>query len=46
VAREAAVKRLALVHCPREKQEAALSAAQALFPNAFWPTDGENVVVG
>lgn len=45
VALEAEVKRLALVHCPREKQPAALAAAQALFPNTFWPADGETAVV-
>src|SRR5579871_6749490 len=44
VALEAGVKRLALVHCPQAKQEAALQAAQALFPNTFWPFDGEKVV--
>jgi ribonuclease Z len=43
---EGRVKRLALVHCPRAKQAAALAAAQALFPNALWPADGEVVTVG
>ncbi len=45
VAQEAGVKRLALVHCPKPKQAAALAAAQALFPNTFWPEDGENVTL-
>jgi ribonuclease Z len=45
VAIEAGVQRLALVHCPQPKQETALKAAQALFPNTFWPTDGELVLV-
>jgi len=45
VAVEAAVKRLALVHCPAAKQEAALTAARAIFPNTIWPQDGETVVV-
>lgn len=42
---EAGVQRLALVHCPREKQEAALQAAQSLFPNTVWPVDGETLIV-
>jgi ribonuclease Z len=46
VALEAGVKRMALVHCPQPRQEAALAAAQSLFPNSFWPADGETVVVG
>ncbi len=45
VALEAGVKRLALVHCPRAKQQAALAAAQSLFPNTFWPEDGECVTM-
>ena len=45
VALEAGVKRLALVHCPRSQQAAALLAAQALFADAFWPADGETVIV-
>lgn len=40
------VERLALVHCPEEKQASALAAAQAIFPAAFWPDDGEVVSVG
>jgi len=46
LAREAGVKRLALVHCPRLKQQAALAAAQALFPDTIWPADGETIPVG
>ena len=42
VAREAGVKTLALVHCPESRQEAALAAAQAIFPDTIWPADGEN----
>jgi ribonuclease Z len=42
---EAAATRLALVHCPKSKQAAALEAARALFPNVIWPEDGETVVV-
>jgi ribonuclease Z len=45
VALEAGVKRLALVHCPRAKQEAALAAARAVFPDSIWPDDGEVVAV-
>jgi len=45
VALEAGVKRLALVHCPRAKQQAALAAAQAIFPHTFWPEDGERVTM-
>jgi ribonuclease Z len=45
VAKEAAVGRLALVHCVEEKQAAALAAAQAIFPDSFWPADGETVPV-
>lgn len=45
VANEAAVKRLALVHCPQNQKEAALQVATSLFPNTFWPADGETVVL-
>jgi ribonuclease BN (tRNA processing enzyme) len=43
LAREAGVGRLALVHCREDKQAAALAAARPLFPNVFWPADGETV---
>ena len=45
IALEAGAHRLALVHCPQPKQQAALQAAQALFPDTFWPADGEVVNV-
>lgn len=45
VAVEAGVGRLALVHCVEERQAAALEAARALFPNTFWPADGEEVLL-
>jgi ribonuclease Z len=45
VAVEAGVGRLALVHCPEERQAAAVAAARAVFPNTFWPEDGETVTV-
>ncbi len=45
VAIESGARRLALIHCPRAQQAAALAAAQALFPNTFWPADGEVAIV-
>jgi Tfp pilus assembly protein PilX len=45
VAKEAGVGRLALVHCARSNQAAALQAAQQIFANTFWPADGETVVL-
>jgi ribonuclease Z len=45
VAIEAGAMRLALVHCPKAQQAAALAAAQALFPATIWPADGETLVV-
>lgn len=45
MAQAAGAHRLALVHCPQQRQEAALQAAQALFPNTIWPADGEVVTV-
>ena len=46
VAREAGVKRLALIHCPRPQQAEALAAARALFPATIYPEEGERVDVG
>ncbi len=45
IATEAGVGRLALVHCPEKDQEAALATAQQIFPNTFWPEDGETVLL-
>jgi len=45
VAIEAGVRRLALVHCPQQRQAEALLAARSLFANTFWPADGETVLV-
>ncbi len=45
LAQEAGARRLALVHCPDEKQAAALEAAREIFANTFWPADGETVTV-
>lgn len=43
VALEAGVKRLAIVHCPEDQQEAALAAAKKIFPQTFWPVDGQKI---
>jgi len=45
VAVEAGVGRLALVHCGQRAREAALAAAQAIFGDAFFPEEGEQIVV-
>jgi len=45
LARAANVDRLALVHCREDKQEAALAAARAIFPDTFWPADGETMTL-
>lgn len=45
VALEAGVQRLALIHCADENQSEALEAARRLFPNVFYPTDGETVTL-
>jgi ribonuclease Z len=42
---EARAGRLALIHAAEEKQAEAVLAAQAIFPNTFWPQDGETVSV-
>jgi ribonuclease Z len=46
VARAAGVKRLALVHSSPDRQELAVAKAKEVFPNSFWPQDGETVEVG
>ena len=46
LAAEASVRLLALVHCREPQQQEALAVAQRIFPNAFWPTDGETVSIG
>jgi ribonuclease Z len=43
VAVEAGVGRLALIHGLKERQGEAVAAARAIFPNTFWPEDGETV---
>jgi ribonuclease Z len=45
VALEAGVERLALVHAHEDRQQEALATARALFPNTFWPEDGQEVTV-
>lgn len=45
VALEAGVRRLALIHCADENQSEALEAARSLFPNTFYPNDGETVTL-
>lgn len=43
VAFEAKAKRLALVHCGKSKREDAVLAAQMIFPDSFWPENGQVV---
>lgn len=45
VASEAGVERLALIHCPVSDQASAVERARAIFPNSFWPKDGETVLL-
>jgi ribonuclease Z len=45
VALEAGVARLALVHCGEAARAAALAAARAIFPDSFFPADGEELAV-
>jgi ribonuclease BN (tRNA processing enzyme) len=45
IARDAAVRRLALIHGAPARQDAAVAAARAIFPNTFWPRNGETVTV-
>ncbi|MFP4057333.1 MAG: MBL fold metallo-hydrolase [Candidatus Brocadiia bacterium] len=45
LARQAAVGRLALVHCPAERRQAALAAATARFAESVLPRDGEELAV-
>lgn len=46
VAQAAGVKRLALVHSSPDRQALAVAKAKEVFPNSFWPQDGETVEVG
>jgi len=43
IARLGGVTRLALTHSTEDQQEPSLEAARAIFPNTFWPRDGETV---
>jgi ribonuclease BN (tRNA processing enzyme) len=44
-AREAGVRRLALVHCGQDARQDALRAAQAIFPDTFLPDEGEEILL-
>lgn len=46
MAQETGAKRLALTHGKAERRMATVEAARTLFPNTFWPADGEEVRVG
>ncbi len=46
IARMAGVKRLALIHSSPARQEPAVEKAKEVFPDTFWPEDGETVEVG
>jgi len=46
IAKAAGVGRLALIHGPQARREAAIVVAREIFPNSFWPEDGETVEVG
>ena len=43
IAKIAGVKRLALVHCPLNSIQQAVTVAQSIFPNTFSPEDGETI---
>jgi ribonuclease Z len=43
LATEAGAGRLALVHVPEDKQDAAVAAARLVFPESFVPADGETI---
>jgi ribonuclease Z len=45
LAKEAGVKRLALVHGEPGEREAAVDAARAVFAETFWPVVGERIVL-
>jgi ribonuclease BN (tRNA processing enzyme) len=45
IAAASGVGRLALIHSGEDRQDAAVEAARVLFPNTFWPADGEVVAV-
>jgi ribonuclease Z len=45
IARLASVKRLALIHCPENLAEKAVTAARQIFPNTFLPKDGETIEI-
>tara|TARA_B100000949_G_scaffold226142_1_gene231153 strand:+ start:227 stop:1012 length:786 start_codon:yes stop_codon:yes gene_type:complete len=45
IAKAAGVGRLALVHCTEEMQKDSVKSAQGIFPNTFWPEDGETIEI-
>jgi len=45
IAQAAGVGRLALIHGSAENQQDAVAAARKIFPNTFWPKDGETVEI-
>ncbi len=46
IALAAEVQQLALIHCPEEQRDAAITSAQMIFPNTFMPEDGQVVTLG
>jgi ribonuclease BN (tRNA processing enzyme) len=44
-AKKAKVGRLALIHATPHFRERKVEAARKIFPNTFWPRDGETVSV-
>jgi ribonuclease BN (tRNA processing enzyme) len=45
IAKLAGVQRLALVHAREDKQAEAVAAARTIFPNTFWPEDGQVLMI-
>ena len=45
IAQAAGVGLLALIHCPEKQSQAALVAAQRIFPNTIFPADGQTVTL-
>ncbi len=45
IAQAAGVDLLALIHCPEKQSQAALVAAQRIFPNTIFPADGQTVTL-
>jgi len=45
IARDGNVGRLALIHCSEDRQQESLEAAREVFPNVFFPRNGERIAV-